>query len=317
MAGDYIFFGEIINKNITWVYRKADGVFVGKMQPPANYINQAGWGLDTPYGITAYKRSNGEYIVISEEDLFNKNIVFRWCASGACNAVLATDDLVANGIYELAPLHANNMRLQINANTVQIGNANGAIAQKWKLLPAANGYGLAPLSTPKQRLNIQGVCNANAAAVDVAENNNALAQQWKLIRISNGVYELAPDKRLEVTGSGVVAGTNVQLWQTTNSNNQRWVLKLAGSNAPAATAVNIFPNPVRGNSFTLNIKNNSRSKITVVLTGINGVKYNCKCTQIIAGSYTVVCDKILPPGSYIVTAINGDEVYTQKIIVAL
>ncbi|NJK86393.1 MAG: Ig-like domain-containing protein [Bacteroidales bacterium] len=41
--------------------------------------------MDIGYGITAYKRLNGEYLVSIEEDLLAKSILYRWCPNGTCN----------------------------------------------------------------------------------------------------------------------------------------------------------------------------------------------------------------------------------------
>jgi len=40
--------------------------------------------VDMPASISAYKRSNGEYLIFVEEDGFIKVVMYRWCPTGDC-----------------------------------------------------------------------------------------------------------------------------------------------------------------------------------------------------------------------------------------
>lgn len=64
IAGDYLFaIDDISASNKIYTYSLLDGKYVGKMGP------KGGAGLiDIPYGVRAFKRTNGEYMVLAEED---------------------------------------------------------------------------------------------------------------------------------------------------------------------------------------------------------------------------------------------------------
>jgi hypothetical protein len=83
VAGEYAFVslaGASRKLGIGWaevdVYTTADGKYVGRMKTPKEF-GQSGL-MDMVECIRAFKRPNGEYIVIVEDDYAAKNIVYRW-----------------------------------------------------------------------------------------------------------------------------------------------------------------------------------------------------------------------------------------------
>ena len=72
IAGDYLFTIHG-STNIIYVYGLSDGKFAGKINP----VGPIGL-IDIPYGVRAFKRSNGEYIVLAEEDSKGKILVYRF-----------------------------------------------------------------------------------------------------------------------------------------------------------------------------------------------------------------------------------------------
>jgi hypothetical protein len=72
VAGDYLFTIHGTNCKI-YVYALSDGKFVGRIDP----VGPIGW-IDIPYGVRAFKRSNGEYVVLAEEDSKGKILVYRF-----------------------------------------------------------------------------------------------------------------------------------------------------------------------------------------------------------------------------------------------
>jgi hypothetical protein len=71
-AGDYLF--TINGRDCkVYIYALSDGKFVGKIDPSG----PIGW-IDIPYGIRATKRSNGEYVIVTEEDSKGKLLLFRF-----------------------------------------------------------------------------------------------------------------------------------------------------------------------------------------------------------------------------------------------
>ena len=76
IAGDYVFATEGRLPDIH-VYRAATGEEAGVLTPGPEVGRRGGW-VDMTCGIRAFKRANGEYVVIEEEDGFIKNLVYRW-----------------------------------------------------------------------------------------------------------------------------------------------------------------------------------------------------------------------------------------------
>ncbi len=59
-----------------YVYDTATGASLTKLTPGPEVKGESGW-IDIPYGLRAYQRSNGEYVVFVEEDLKAKVILYR------------------------------------------------------------------------------------------------------------------------------------------------------------------------------------------------------------------------------------------------
>ncbi len=80
LAGDYLFVGMVKpddGKVYTHILRLSDGQYVGSLHPGPEVGGQAGW-QDMPYSIQAFKRKNGEYLILVEEDWRGKNLLYRW-----------------------------------------------------------------------------------------------------------------------------------------------------------------------------------------------------------------------------------------------
>lgn len=75
IAGDYVFFVTVKQAEV-YVYNKTTGTFVTKFKPGPEVANESGW-IDIPYGIRAFRRANGEYLVFVEEDAKAKVIMYQ------------------------------------------------------------------------------------------------------------------------------------------------------------------------------------------------------------------------------------------------
>ena len=77
--GDYIFTGGWKERGRIGVNRLSDGVEVGVFEPGQTVggVENTGW-IDLLTGITAFKRSTGEYLVFVEENYKEKNLIYRW-----------------------------------------------------------------------------------------------------------------------------------------------------------------------------------------------------------------------------------------------
>ena len=78
-AGDYVFTGGWKARGRIWVNRLGDGAELGVFDagPTVGGVENTGW-MDILTGISAFQRSNGEYLVFVEEDYKAKVLLYRW-----------------------------------------------------------------------------------------------------------------------------------------------------------------------------------------------------------------------------------------------
>ncbi|HMO26466.1 MAG TPA: hypothetical protein PKB10_09360, partial [Tepidisphaeraceae bacterium] len=81
VAGDYVFFAMVKPTNnrpaMVHVLDNRTGGYVGAMWPGETVGGNSGW-IDTVTGMRAFRRKNGEYLVLIEEGWRAKNILYRW-----------------------------------------------------------------------------------------------------------------------------------------------------------------------------------------------------------------------------------------------
>ena len=75
IAGDRIFAIRVLQAEV-YVYDTATGTSIAKLKPGIEVGRESGW-VDIPYGLRAYQRANGEYVVFVEEDAKAKVIMYR------------------------------------------------------------------------------------------------------------------------------------------------------------------------------------------------------------------------------------------------
>ena len=76
VAGDYVFVVDVYDALVR-VLNRHTGAWIGEIKPGPEVGGISGW-VDIPYGISAFRRADGEYAVIVEEDYRAKNILYRW-----------------------------------------------------------------------------------------------------------------------------------------------------------------------------------------------------------------------------------------------
>lgn len=82
LAGDYMFVGMVKDdgpgQHYTHIYQLKDGSYAGSLKPDSEAVGDGfGW-IDMVTGVQAIRRSNGEYLVLIEEDWRGKNLLYRW-----------------------------------------------------------------------------------------------------------------------------------------------------------------------------------------------------------------------------------------------
>ena len=78
-AGDYVFTGGWKARGRIWGNRLSGGAGLGAFDPGPTVggVENTGW-MDILTGISAFQRSNGEYLVFVEEDYKAKVLLYRW-----------------------------------------------------------------------------------------------------------------------------------------------------------------------------------------------------------------------------------------------
>jgi len=83
-AGQYVFiqygYGYIR------VHDKDSGVYLGTIKPTLHGFSGGGGQVDITHGMTAYKRANGEYVLLTEDAGHNHIVMTRWRPNGTSGA---------------------------------------------------------------------------------------------------------------------------------------------------------------------------------------------------------------------------------------
>jgi hypothetical protein len=82
LAGDYLFLGMVKDGVQTYASKVAilnaqTGQYVGTLQAGPEVGGLGGWE-DMAGSVQAMRRANGEYLILVEDDLRAKNLLFRW-----------------------------------------------------------------------------------------------------------------------------------------------------------------------------------------------------------------------------------------------
>lgn len=97
VAGKYLFEVGWETRGKCWITDLSTGETVATLEPygDAGTTEYTGW-VDIGFGITAYERPNGEYVVQVEEDGWGKILLYRWCPSGECaeNCTSMADSII-------------------------------------------------------------------------------------------------------------------------------------------------------------------------------------------------------------------------------
>jgi hypothetical protein len=79
VAGDKVFAVTVFTAEV-YIYNAETGAFEMKLSPGQEVAGESGW-VDIPYGLRAFRRQNGEYLVFVEEDAKAKIIMYRLASS--------------------------------------------------------------------------------------------------------------------------------------------------------------------------------------------------------------------------------------------
>lgn len=110
---------------------------------------------------------------------------------------------------------------------VSIWSKNNGNNQKWKLVPAGNGYYyIQSLSNSQFVLDAAGKSPRRGANVSIWTNNYGPNQKWKIDQLADGSYLIRSAANssyvLDASGATPRRGANVSIWTSNGGNNQKW-----------------------------------------------------------------------------------------------
>lgn len=217
VAGDYVFTGLSRDVGKVYVYNANDLSLVGNIPAPAT-MPTGGW-LDVPHAIQAYKRLNGQYLILVEEDFRGKNIIYHWCPNGDCTPNdLKYPDLVPS---EFKIINANNEEVtQLTAGQtvrfkVKVSNKGNAVSPAGKTF--ANGKSF------KIKFNITNLVTSTSTTLIADTITQALApgQSTQVVSYSATLpfqWDIPKGQFSITTLVNPVLGANIVECNRTNNN---------------------------------------------------------------------------------------------------
>jgi|GEM_PF-3276009 len=257
VAGEYVFVGTSRDRGKVYVFNGATLASTGSIAPPTN-MGEIGW-LDIPHAVQAFKKSDGKYLVLVEDNSKGKNILYQWCPAGTCGG--STPPPNTSGIYEAEaaeniladgaqrqPTLVNwmgsvtfpNVGAAAGAHTLTIHYFNGD-TQARTLNVSVNGGTATAVSCPPS--GGWATVATVTATISLAAGTNPLkisggtggGPDLDKIGVSasgfSGYYKLTAkcsNKVLEVANASTQNGANVQQWTFGGGNHQLWKLESTG-----------------------------------------------------------------------------------------
>ena len=100
IAGDYIFAAHRKGLELTHIFKKSTGEYVGELSPAAQFNKNC--FDDQALGMRAYRRSNGEYLVFYQRS-FGPSMMFRWVPEGTVLAIENESNSSASSAISIFP----------------------------------------------------------------------------------------------------------------------------------------------------------------------------------------------------------------------
>lgn len=145
-----------------------------------------------------------------------------------------------NGYYKIEACHSNKVLDVAGAGNTNGTNVwqyedNGSNAQQWKIEKLNNGFFKVVSKCNKLSLDVSGGNSLNGTNIQVYEWNESSAQQFKFEEVEkiekektleNGIYKINTkinnEQYLDINGGSKENGANLQIWEKSNVNQQRF-----------------------------------------------------------------------------------------------
>lgn len=164
-----------------------------------------------------------------------------WTSNGGKNqkwriSAIVEPSFDKNKTYEITSLSNSGFTLDAAGSTPRIGanvsiwTKNGGKNQKWRFVPAGNGYYyIQSVSNPNYVLDAAGKSPKRGSNVSIWTNNKGNNQKWKIEQLASGSYVIRSAANqsyvLDAAGSSPKRGANVSAWTSNGGNNQKWNIK--------------------------------------------------------------------------------------------
>lgn len=123
-----------------------------------------------------------------------------------------------------------------NAN-IQLNDCNNSDRQQFTIKDLNNGYfSIITKNNNNMYLDVDGAKATNGTNIKLWTNNGDNAQKWKFTEalepkqtLYNGLYTIKTvldnNQTIDVNGANTANGTNIQIWESNNTNAQKWIVK--------------------------------------------------------------------------------------------
>lgn len=158
-----------------------------------------------------------------------------WTSNGGKNqkwriSAIVEPSFDKNKTYEITSLSNSGFTLDAAGSTPRIGanvsiwTKNGGKNQKWRFVPAGNGYYyIQSVSNPNYVLDAAGKSPKRGSNVSIWTNNKGNNQKWKIEQLASGSYVIRSAANqsyvLDAAGSSPKRGANVSVWTSNGGNN--------------------------------------------------------------------------------------------------
>ena len=129
-----------------------------------------------------------------------------------------------------------------NSSNIQLYQSNWTNAQKWKITKGMDGYyTISSQINNDYVLDVVGGQFANSTNVDLYQNNGTNAQKFIFSKvdksertIDDGIYTISSsldkNKSLDIQNGMMKNLSNIQIYQTNNTEAQMWIIKYLENN---------------------------------------------------------------------------------------
>lgn len=233
-----------------------------------------------------------------------------------------TEDWLAAGTYTVANQNSSKLWAAASCTTtagqalVQ-SSATGLPCQQWKFAP--QGSGVYKITNVGNNLNadVAGCAEAAGTPLALQAASPLNCQSFRVERAADGTYTLASiygNRVVEVPNAALTDGQPLGLWDYNGCNCQHWTISTTGIVTATLASQNpdiqVFPNPVPGGNFSVQLPAGTAATITVADLG-GRIIYR----QQVSASGSRAIPASLAAGAYVVQIATASAVATRKLVV--